>query len=248
MGDTALVAGEADRFDEMTERKGLRMHKPWETDLHIYNDENALLEGLRCGDRLACTCLLKRYAPRLYRLAQQMMGDPEEAEEVLQEAFIAACGRIATFEGKSGLGTWLHRIAVNTALMRLRRRQPEVTSLSVTEQPSRSLHEPEAVALAGEMQRDITAAVQALPATLRTAVVLRKIEGFSTSETAQMLDISETALKVRLHRARQVLRDTLAHYMSPPLQDMTDAQKQRLIDAMCDRPETPAGTTQDTAR
>ncbi len=98
------------------------MVKPWETDLSVYADEATLLEGLRRKDREACTCLLKRFAPRLYRLALQLMGDPDEAEDVLQEGFIQACAHIANFEGRSGLGTWLHRIVRNAALGRLRRK------------------------------------------------------------------------------------------------------------------------------
>ena len=91
-------------------REERTMVKPWETDLSVYDDEVALLEGLRQRDRLACTCLLKRFAPRLYRLALQLTGEPDEAEDVLQEAFIQACAHVADFEGRSGLGTWLHRI------------------------------------------------------------------------------------------------------------------------------------------
>lgn len=105
-------------------------------DLNIYSDEEALLTGLRAGDRHACACLLKRFAPHVYAVALRMTGDPDEAEDVLQETFISACKHVQEFEGRSALGTWLHRIATNAALMRLRRHTPDEVSL---DQPIASL-------------------------------------------------------------------------------------------------------------
>lgn len=198
------------------------MLKPWETDLAVYSDEGELLTGLRRRDRLACTCLLKRFAPRLYRLALQLTGSTDEAEDVLQEGLIQACSKIDTFEGRSSLGSWLHRIVLNAALMRLRRKSPIVVPW--VEEP-----EGEAVAppllidwtgdpgdhvLSQELQVVLDRAILALPETLRTALVLRDIEGLSTEEAATALRISEAALKVRLHRARLALRATLAPYVT----------------------------------
>lgn len=195
------------------------MEKPWEIDLTIYDDEAALLAGLRRRDRLACTCLLKRYAPALYRLALRLTGDADEAEDVLQDAFIRACDNVTEFESRSSLGTWLHRIVLNTALMRLRRRRPERMSLapdggegSVPEQlVDRS--EPSQVALSGELRNYVEHALLTLPDALRAAFVLRDLEGLSTCEAAAALGISETALKVRLHRARLALREALEPYL-----------------------------------
>ncbi|GIV95424.1 MAG: hypothetical protein KatS3mg057_0081 [Herpetosiphonaceae bacterium] len=198
------------------------MEKPWEIDLTLYDDEEELLEGLRRHDRLACTCLLKRFAPRLYRLALQLMADPDEAEDVLQEGFIQACAHIDDFQGKSGLGTWLHRIVLNTALMRLRRKQPAMVELQ--EQPDEAqtrlaealvdhTAEPGHELLALELREKIDRALSALPDTLRAAFVLRDIEGLSTKEAAAALGIAEPALKVRLHRARLALRNALEPYI-----------------------------------
>jgi RNA polymerase sigma-70 factor (ECF subfamily) len=212
------------------------MQKPWETDLHIYDDEAQLLAGLRQGDRLACSCLLKRYAPRFLRLARQLTGDPEEAEEVLQEAFTAACAQMPRFEGRSGLGTWLHRIVVNTALMRLRRRtareQPltEEMPLPAVEQ----LSSPEAIALNAETRTAIDTAVLALPAALRAAFVLYELDGMPVREAAHALGISESALKVRAHRARQALRVALADVVSAPEPPpLSSEMEQRLTDHLC---------------
>jgi RNA polymerase sigma-70 factor, ECF subfamily len=199
------------------------MEKPWDVDLSIYEDERELLRGLRRRDRLACTCLLKFYAPRLLRLAGQLMGDPDEAEDVLQEAFIRACDQIDGFRGESGLGTWLHRIVINTALMRLRARQPVTTDdieTMINQQPAQTWQsvagksaEPSREVLGAELLEMMNEAISRLPERLRTAFVLRDIEGLSTSEAASVLGISESALKVRLHRARLALQEELTPYL-----------------------------------
>jgi RNA polymerase sigma-70 factor, ECF subfamily len=199
------------------------VEKPWDIDLSIYEDEQELISGLQRRDRMACTCLLKFYAPRLLRLAGQLMGDPDEAEDVLQEAFIRACDRIDSFRADSGLGTWLHRIVINTALMRLRSRKT-VTSDDVEtmigedqtgmwQSVSSSASEPSREVLGAELLDAMNQAVAHLPESLRTVFVLRDIEGMSTREASEMLDISESALKVRLHRARLALRQSLSPYL-----------------------------------
>jgi RNA polymerase sigma-70 factor, ECF subfamily len=199
------------------------MSKPWDIDLSVYDDEETLLEGLRRRDRFACSCMLKRYAPRLYRLALQLTGDPDEAEDVLQEAFIRGCEKIDDFEGLSSLGTWLHRIVVTTGLMHLRRQKSTAarvastgddTSLDLERVPDDNAG-PSHELLASELRDQVDAAVMALPDTLRVAFVLREIEGLSTKEASEVLGIGESALKVRLHRARLALRDTLATYLDP---------------------------------
>ncbi len=198
-------------------------------DLNVYSDEEALLAGLRSGDRHACACLLKRFAPRVYAVALRMTGDPDEAEDVLQETFISACKHVHEFEGRSALGTWLHRIATNAALMRLRRHTPEEISL---DQPVASLdnedipHEisdwtyyPAGHVLDGETRQVIEQAIAQLPDTLRSVFVLREIEGLSTEQTADLLGIGVSATKVRLHRARLRLRELLTPYFTSPVEE-----------------------------
>ncbi|HEY0736184.1 MAG TPA: sigma-70 family RNA polymerase sigma factor [Herpetosiphonaceae bacterium] len=197
------------------------MEKPWEIDIQIYDDEPQLLAGLRRGDPMACTCLLKRFAPRLYRVALQLMGEADEAEDVLQDSFIQACTHILTFEGRSGLGSWLHRIVVNTALMRLRRKPAlpmPLTASSDDDHHTEALladhrKEPSRETLSSELRTMIDHAILELPDTLRTAFVLREIEGLSTRDAAAALGVAEAALKVRLHRARLALRSALAPYV-----------------------------------
>jgi RNA polymerase sigma-70 factor, ECF subfamily len=209
------------------------MEKPWEVDLTIYDNEQQLLAGLRRRDQMACTCLLKDFAPRLLRVSRQLIGDPDEAEDVLQEAFIRACDRIDTFRGESGLGTWLHRIVINTALMRLRKRQlanlPDTDAISDDSQRWQSIAsgpiEPSREVLDAELVDQLSESITRLPETVRTAFVLREVEGFSTREAAEILDISESALKVRLHRARLALRQELQQYLIDKPYDQTNEDR-----------------------
>ena len=217
------------------------MVKPWETDLSVYADEATLLDGLRRKDREACTCLLKRFAPRLYRLALQLMGDPDEAEDVLQEGFIQACAHIADFEGRSGLGTWLHRIVRNAALGRLRRKSLATTPLPATDTDPSAARRPWSIAAADPADAVLTRergevleqAIVALPDGLRAAFVLREIEGVSTKEAAAALDITESALKVRLHRARLALRSSLSGYRAVEERPLPESVERRLLDNVC---------------
>ncbi len=195
-------------------------------DLDIYPDEAALMQALQNGEPDACACMLKHFAPRVYAVAMRMMGDPDEAEEVLQETFISACKNIQRFEGRSALNTWLHRIATNAALMRLRKRKNKEVSL---DNPIESLdgddiprqiedwdYYPADLALNSETRDVLEQAIATLPDTLRSVFVLREIEGYSTAEVAEMLDISVSAAKVRLHRARLRLRELLTPYFTEP--------------------------------
>jgi RNA polymerase sigma-70 factor, ECF subfamily len=193
-------------------------------DLQIYDNEAALLEGLRKGEPDACTCLVKHFAPLVYAKALRMLGDPDEAEGVLQLTFIKACDKFATFEGRSGLGTWLYRIATNEALMQLRRQAAPVEAIDDVAETIRpedipqNLHawpiDPANAALDSELRGQLERALAALPESLRTVFVLRELQGLSTEETAAALDLGESAVKVRLHRARLRLRELLADYLN----------------------------------
>ncbi len=187
-------------------------------DLHIYDEEEDLLAGLRSHDKYACACMLKRYAGQVYALGLRMMNDEDEAEEVMQETFISACKNIDRFQGRSKLGTWLYRIATNAALMRLRRKKHTVSLDSVTADSSFPLPETivswrnglEELAMQGDLTEALELGLAALSENLRATFILRDIQGLSTAETAETLDISESAVKVRLHRARLQLREILS--------------------------------------
>ena len=185
-------------------------------------DDQSLIEALHRGDRYACDDLVQRFTSQIYGVALRVTGHPDEAEEVLQETFINACRGVDNFKGRSSLSTWLYRIATNNGLMRLRRRESSTSSLDQSsldpEADFKPGHledwdwNPEAVALTGELRQTMAEAVASLPDSLRAAFVLRDLEGLSTKEAAEVLGISPGSLKVRLHRARLLLREHLAVY------------------------------------
>jgi RNA polymerase sigma-70 factor (ECF subfamily) len=193
-------------------------------ELKCQDSDEVLLARMQRGEHDACTCFVKRFAPLVYTQALRLVNDADEAEGILQESFIKACERILTFEGRSAIGTWLYRIATNQALMHLRRRRPTASLTEADEaiQPgdlphnlSRWAVDPEKEILNTELQQHLETALAALPESLRTVFVLREMQGQSTADTAAELGLSESAVKVRLHRARLRLRETLAAYLSP---------------------------------
>lgn len=199
-------------------------------DLNLYADEATLIDALLAGDKHACACMVRQHGGQMYAVALRIMGDPDEAEDVVQDAFISACGKVASFEGRSKLSTWLYRITTNAALMRLRKRRDDTVSLDEPQVGDdgdllpRQLGDweidPGRQALSSELRQEMEAAVESLPPSLRAAFVLRDIQDLSTQEAAEALEISETALKVRLHRARLALRERLAGYLAGQPQEM----------------------------
>ncbi len=179
---------------------------------------------MQAGDQDAFRELVERYSGTVYNLALRLTNNPQEAEEVLQETFISAFRALDRFEGRSKLSTWLYRIAYNAALMRLRKREPATTSIDepvVGEEGEvlpRQLVDwgalPDEIVLNGELQAALHRAVGSLPESLRAVFVLSDIEGLSTAETAETLNLTETNVKVRLHRARLALREKLADYFA----------------------------------
>lgn len=190
-------------------------------DLSIYPNEERLLAALRSGEEAACTCLVKQFANLLYQPALEIVADPDKAEQIVQNAFIKACDKIETFQEQSKLGTWLYRIAVNEALMERRRGRSsrdvsaDHEALEMLEQSSASagnvpVADPLDDVLYQEFHRRLVDALEQLPDTLRSVVILRTLQGYSTEETARKLSISPGTVKVRLHRARERLRTLLA--------------------------------------
>ena len=183
--------------------------------------EAALVEGLRAGDSEAFRTLLDRYGPRLLRLARRFLNSEEDARDALQDAMVAVFKSIGSFESNSMLSTWLHRIVVNAALMRLRtkRRREEIDIEEYLPQFKEDGHqiEPsqpwtesaESMLERKELGGIVRAAIDRLPETYRIVLQLRDIEEMTTEETAAILGITPNAVKIRLHRARQALRTLL---------------------------------------
>ena len=154
----------------------------------------------------------------VFNVAYRMMGNHHDAEEVAQDAFVSAFRARDRFRGDSQATTWLYRITVNAALMRLRRdkrrKEMTVSEDARPDAPSTDLVElPGPAALNSELGDRLAAAVDELPDDLKTAVVLRDIQGLSNSEAAEILDVSIPAIKARLHRGRVALRARLAEYI-----------------------------------
>ena len=181
----------------------------------------ALIAGLQAGESGAFETLLRDYGPRLLRLARRFLANEEDARDALQDAMVAVYRSIGSFESGSALLTWLHRIVVNSALMKLRtkKRHPEedieqylprfledghqrVPSSPWTES-AQSVLERE------ELRAAVRAAIDKLPDAYRIVLHLRDIEELSTAETAEILGTSKNVVKIRLHRARQALRTLL---------------------------------------
>jgi RNA polymerase sigma-70 factor (ECF subfamily) len=180
------------------------------------------IDALRRGDRAEFARMVDAYSAPIYRLGLKMLGNSQDAEDVLQNTFLNALTHLANFEGRSSLSTWLYRIASNEALMLMRRKKPAFNLEDVqTEDSDEGLMPeifvdwsllPEDELLTGESKQAIDAAISKLPEPLRMVFILRDIEDISIKETAEILNLTETNVKTRLLRARMVLREQLSVY------------------------------------
>jgi RNA polymerase sigma-70 factor, ECF subfamily len=173
-----------------------------------------LVRRAQRGERGAFDLLVLRYQHKVVKLVARLLRDPTEAEDVAQEAFVKAYRALASFRGDSAFYTWLYRIAVNTArnAMASRQRRPldYEADLSETEQSavaSRMSHSdtPEATALSDEIHATVNRAVAELPEDLRTAIILREIEGLSYEEIAAAMDCPVGTVRSRIFRAREAI-------------------------------------------
>ena len=188
------------------------------------------LEALKTGDREAFARLVDETSAHIYRVALQILGNEQDAEDVLQETYIKAFRALPKFEGRSSLTTWLYRIAVNEALMLVRKRKPQTISVEEStpfdaEGESEGMEIvdfcclPEGELLSSESRRFLDQAVQNLPGNLRLVFVMRDLEGLSIQETSEALNISENNVKTRLLRARLRLRQELSVYFGGKVQE-----------------------------
>ena len=183
---------------------------------------NISLEVLKTGDREAFARLVDETSGHIYNLALRILGNPQDAEDALQETYIKAFRALPDFEGRSSLKTWLYRIAVNEALMLVRRRKPDAISVEEPDLDEDAESKgmdivdwcclPEGELLSSESRRFLDQAVSHLSTGLRTVFVMRDLEGLSVQETAEALNVSESVVKTRLLRARLALRQELSVY------------------------------------
>ncbi len=185
-------------------------------------DESSLVERLRGKEDAAFEELVRAHGGRLLAVARRFLRNEEDARDAVQDAFLSAFRNIGRFEGQARLSTWLHRIVVNAALMKLRtrKRRPEesIEDLLPRFREDGHLAEPaspwrESVQQSLERQEAreaVQAGIQQLPESYRAVLLLRDVEEHTTQEAAALLGITPANVKVRLHRARQALRGLLA--------------------------------------
>ena len=180
------------------------------------------VDALRNGDRAEFARLVDTYSSPIYRLGLKMLGNEQDAEDILQNTFLNALTHLADFEGRSSLSTWLYRIAANEALMLIRKRKPNINIEDMQPEDADDVPLPETFVdwsvlpekelLSGESKKAIEAAVKKLPESLRMVFILRDVEDLSIKETAEILNLTEVNVKTRLLRARMALREQLSSY------------------------------------
>ena len=226
MASTSFTTGHGSLYKLVESHK--RMVQPAEQATS--DPEAPLVARARSGDAEAFTTLVNRYERRIFRLAHHITQNPEDAEDVLQETFMRAYEHLGDFQGHSKFYTWLVRIAVNQALMKLRRRRTDRSvSLDETfdtgeETVTREIAvwegNPEQRYSQEEIRGILAKAVESLPPIFRAVFVLRDVEELSTEETAAALSLSIPAVKTRLLRARLQLREKLTRHFKRKVEDV----------------------------
>jgi RNA polymerase sigma-70 factor, ECF subfamily len=205
--------------------------------LDTVTDEQ-LVERVRRGETDLYELLMRRYNKRLYRVARSVLRNPGEAEDVVQEAFVRAYAHLDQFLGTAKFSTWLTKIAVYESLARLRQRN-RISDDSAHAGPEKpgvmdslksSMPGPEEQVLEKQAVQILEDAVDGLPDNLRSVFMIREIEEMSTAETAECLGLTESAVKIRLHRARKLLRRQLYEQVGA-----VTGQAFRFLGVRCDR-------------
>jgi len=185
-------------------------------------DEQETIRRVLNGDYDAFEAFVEKYQARVYRHICKMVHDKQQAQDLLQETFLSAYKGLASFTGASSFSTWLFKIATNTALMFLRKHHPEYIEYEDHLENARKsdlvVSSPEFVStpleilLSVEGRKKIEEAIDSLPVLYRSVLILRDVEGFSIEEVSQIMEASVAAVKSRLHRARNAVRQALSSY------------------------------------
>jgi RNA polymerase sigma-70 factor (ECF subfamily) len=219
-------------------------------------DDAALVAGLARGDHASFETLMRRYNARLFRVARAVLRDDAEAEDALQEAYLDAYRRIDSFHGESALATWLTRLVINRALMRLRRHRrdrivvPFAAAFDGNERVMEAemadpqAEPPGAAIWRAEVRQIIERRLDELPVAFRTVFVLRDVEDLSVEETAACLSIPAATVRTRLFRARALLREALARDLDRATSDVfgfAGARCDRIVANVLSRLSEPQG-------
>ena len=201
-----------------------------------------LLERIGRGDQAAFEGVMRKYNGKLFRVARAILKDDTDAEDVLQDAYLDAYRHLGDFRGDSELSTWLTRIVVNHALMRLRREKRRSSIVPFqsmtapdgetpeTQVPDNRSESPSAGAIRAETRRILERRIDELPHSFRTVFVMREVEDMSMEEIAECLSISSATVRTRLFRARALLREALARDI-----DLATGDVFAFAGARCDR-------------
>lgn len=204
-------------------------------------DDRDLAARIAARDSAAFEALMRRYNTRMFRAARAILRDDAEAEDAVQDAYLDAYRHIEDFRGSAQLGTWLVRIGINHALMRLRKQKRHPVVVSFSSEPSAgepaamdpedsSAESPSAATLRTEVRRILERRVDELPVVFRTVFILRDVEEMSVEETSQALNIPAATVRTRLFRARALLRAALARDL-----DIATGEVFGFAGARCDR-------------
>ena len=184
--------------------------------------DDELVEGIQAENPLAFEELVNRYSMSVFTLANRVTKHKEDAEDVMQEVFVSVMRKITAFRGQSSFSSWIYRVTLNCALMRLRKRRQD-KSISMEDMMSQVLAVPnrvntfnsegESFRRRSELREALTAAIEELPKDYRPVFILRDVDGFSSLEVSEMLGISVPAVKSRLHRARISLQRHLSELL-----------------------------------
>jgi RNA polymerase sigma-70 factor, ECF subfamily len=187
-------------------------------------DDAELVRRALVRDETAIRTIMAQHNRRLYRIARGILHSDSEAEDAVQEAYVHAFTHLNGFRGESTLATWLSRITINEALLRLRRERP-TQELTASDQQSAAqiipfphtvaLDDPERTMAQREILRLVEQAADDLPANFRAVFIMRVVEGLSIEETAALLNIRPETVKTRLHRARLLMREQLEAQIGP---------------------------------
>jgi len=179
--------------------------------------DNEIISRILTGEKNLYALLIRKYNQRLYRVGMSIINDDAEVEDTMQVAYIRAYENLGKFEFRSGFSTWLTRILINESLLRIKKRKSLAMKVEAVDNNMNQLSLPVSkTPLSGvinkELKTALEEAIRQLPEKYRTVFIMREIEDMNVAETQQCLDLTEANVKVRLNRAKAMLRDTLQNY------------------------------------
>jgi len=203
------------------------------------SDKEVLIRVLS-GEKALYEILMRRHNQTLYRAIRSYLQQGEDVEDAMQETYLKAFAKLDQFKGESAFSTWLVRIGINEALQQLRRSRmlrvhadPDVRLDQIGQLPDREQMNPEQRTIHGEQRRLLEQAMDKLPANYRAVYMLRDVEGMSVADTAHCLELSESNVKVRLHRAKDMLKETIWKYHAEaPAFEFGSAHCDRLVESV----------------